>query len=175
MAEETTEIWKTIPEFPNYQVSNKGNVKSLNYLRTGKEKILKPFKNKDGYLQVYLHKNGKRKFMLVHRLVAITFIPNTNNFPQVNHRNEIKEDNRVENLEFCDARYNVNYGTRNERDSKTQTNHPKKSKQVKCLETGIIYPSIMEIERRLGFEHQSISDCCNGKRNICGGYHWEFV
>lgn len=159
------EIFKDIEGYKGYQVSNYGNVKSLNYNRTGKEKILKPTKNSDGYLQVSLHKDGKRKTCKVHRLVAQTFIENPNNLPQVNHKDENKQNNNVENLEFCDSQYNINYGTRNE----------KISKQVMCVETGVVYPSTMEVQRELGFFQTHITLVCNGKRNTAYKFHWCYV
>lgn len=181
--EEEKEIWKDISGCPGYQVSNIGRVKSIERkvklkngsIRTIRERILKPEKNSGGYFRVKLCKNGKEKSVLVHRLVADAFLTNHLNLPQINHRNEIKEDNRVDNLEYCDAKYNSNYGTRNERMAKTLTNHPKKSKQVKCLETGIVYLSLGDIQRKFGFSQSNICKCCNGKRNTCGGYHWRYV
>ena len=117
--------------------------------------------------------------MYIHRLVCDAFIPNPLNFPQVNHRNEDKQDNRLENLEYCDAKYNSNYGTRNERMaksvSKANTNNPKRSKAVLCIETNQIYPSTMEVKRQLGFSQGNVSSCCRGERNTCGGYHWRYV
>ena len=163
------EIWKDIQGYPNYQISNMGNVKSLNYRCTGKEKILKPAKNKDGYFYVGLCKQGKVKTYKIHRLVAETFIDNPNNLPQVNHRNEIKTDNRTSNLEWCTAKQNINYGTRNQRSAE------KLSKQVLCLETGKIYPSTIEVQRDLGFVQSDISMCCRGKLKTCGGLHWRYV
>lgn len=157
------EIWKNIEGFENlYQVSNYGRVKSLKY---GKEKILKPFKDKDNYLRVILCKQGKPKLYLIHRLVAQAFIPNPNNYPQVNHKDEVKTNNCVSNLEFCTAKYNINYGTRTK----------KTSKQVLCVETGKIYSSLSEVYRQLGFAQSNISSVCNGLRNTCGGFHWRYV
>lgn len=117
------EIWKDIPGFENiYQVSNIGNVKTLDkYVNSSiknnnkvkrKTKILKQY-NKNGYLQVSLSKENKRYYFGVHRLVAMAFLPNTNNLPQVNHKDENKLNNKVDNLEWCSAKYNCNYGTRN--------------------------------------------------------------
>ena len=106
------EIWKLINDFPNYMVSNFGRIKSLDTTGTWKEeKILLPHNNGNGYLYVGLWKKGKCKRFGVHRLVAEAFIPNPQNLPCVNHKNELKDDNRVENLEWCDHKYNSNYGT----------------------------------------------------------------
>jgi hypothetical protein len=117
------EIWKDIEGYEGlYQISNLGNVKVLDRIvnsaiknnkivkRVGK--MLKQY-NKQGYMQVTLTNNNVRKYFKVHRLVALTFIPNPNNFPQVNHRDENPLNNCVDNLEWCTAKYNCNYGTRN--------------------------------------------------------------
>lgn len=157
-----------------YEVSSLGRVKSLNYNKTGKEKIMKQVKNRNGYLQVGLCKNGKMILKSVHRLVAVAFIPNPNNYPQVNHINENKEDNRVDNLEWCTRKYNTNYGTRNERISSKLTNHEKKSKPVLCVETGVVYISAHEAERQTGVYHPNIIACCKGKYKTTGGYHWQY-
>lgn len=108
------EEWRDIEGYPNYRVSNLGRVKSLNYNHTGKEKVLKAGTNK-GYLRVVLCKNGKKKRFQVHRIVAMAFLPNLHNYPQVNHMDENPLNNCVENLEWCTAQYNSNYGTRIER------------------------------------------------------------
>ena len=170
--QEINEEWRDAVGYEGlYMVSNIGRVKSLNYLHTKKEKILKPGKNTRGYLYVNLCKKGKIKNTRIHRLVCEAFLPNPLNLPQVNHINEIKEDNRVENLEWCSHIYNQNFGTRNERLAKAF------SKSVKCLETGDIYPSTMYVERKLGFNHSDISACCNKKygHKTVGGLHWEWA
>jgi len=118
------EIWKDIPNYEGlYQVSNYGNVKTLdkcvnsgiknNSIVTRKGKLLKQYLKKNGYLQVTLTHNNTRKYVCVHRLVAEVFIDNSNNYLQINHKNEDKTDNRVENLEWCSPKYNCNYGNRN--------------------------------------------------------------
>ena len=172
------EEWKVIKDYPNYMVSNLGIVKSLNYRHTGIEKILKPNIDNRGYLIVKLYKNRKFKSFMVHRLVAQAFIPNPNNYPQVNHKNEIKDDNRPENLEWCDNYYNTHYGTRNKRIGEKHINGKcsKPVLQIDQLTDTIIaeFPSTREVERQLGISQSNISNCCNGKRNIAGGFKWAY-
>ena len=101
------EEWRAVPGYEGlYEVSNKGNVRNVR-----RNKLLRLQKNKYGYIQVGLSKNGIRTIFQVHRLVALTFLPNPDNLPQVNHKDEDKTNNNVDNLEFCTAKYNNNYGT----------------------------------------------------------------
>jgi len=114
------EIWKSIEGYEEqYTVSNFGRVRGLNRKdsigRNIKSSIIKPQRSKRGYLQVSLCKNGTRKSFKVHRLVADAFIPNPHAYPQVNHKDENKENNYVSNLEWCNNLYNSNWGTRNSR------------------------------------------------------------
>lgn len=114
------EEWKDIQGYEGkYQVSSCGRVKTLNYKRTGQERIMKQRANNKGYKYVNLCNNGKMKSYLVHRLVATAFIDNPNNYPCVNHKDEQSYNNFVENLEFCTYEYNNNYGTVKERKSKS--------------------------------------------------------
>lgn len=156
------EIFKDIKGYEGlYQVSNMGNVKSLgNGGSNSKEKILKPQKNYKNYLFVGLWKQGKRKFYLIHRLVAEAFINNPNNYEEVNHRDEDKTNNTIENLEWCTHFYNCNYS---------------QSKQVLCVETGIVYPSTIEVERQLGFANSHISSACTGRLKTAYGYTWRYI
>lgn len=194
------EIWREIKGYPNYMVSNLGRVKSLNYNRTGREEILKPSKTRNGYLKVELCKNGKHKNCDIHRLVAEAFLTNPDNLPQVNHKDENKENNFVyinedgtvdlekSNLEFCSCSYNTNYGARNKKVSEKMTNG-KLSKIVHQydLNGNFIreFPSIMEIYRQFGYDITHISKCCKGgyfdkKRNKwvnvsqSQGFIWRF-
>lgn len=115
---ENIEIWKTIENYPDYQISNMGRVKSLNYGKTGEEKILKQEITNNGYFRVNLYKDKKRKHFSVHRLVATHFIPNSQNLPCVNHKDENPQNNYASNLEWCTQKYNINYGSRNAKVSK---------------------------------------------------------
>lgn len=165
------EVWKDIFGFYGvYKVSNLGNVKSINYNHTKKEKILKPIKDRYGYMYVNLFKDGKIKKMRIHRLVAQAFVQNDSIFNnEINHKNENKEDNRASNLEFCTREYNINFGTHNEKVSK------KLSRKVLCLETGVVYQGTRDVERKLGFSQASISRCCIGKQKTAYKFHWKYV
>ena len=161
--------YKLIKGYDDYMVSSDGKVWSLKH---GKMKELKPAPDGRGYLHVVLCTNGRRAMKSVHRLVAEAFIDNPDNLPQVNHKDEDKTNNCVDNLEWCNAEYNTNYGTRNEKVAKAHVNHKALSIPVVCLETGEVYPSTHEASRQSGIAQQSISACCNGKRKTAGGYHW---
>ena len=172
-----TEIWRTaiyddVVYEGLYEISDWGRVKSLNYRNTGRAELMNPWEDKDGYLKIGLRKNRKTDFILVHRLVAQTFLPNPDNYPQVNHKDENKANNRVENLEWCDGKYNHNYGTINQRISKANTNG-KLSKPVLQLSlTGELireYPSARDCERN-GFDHSGVIRCCNGKQKTHKGF-----
>lgn len=119
------EIWKDIIGYEGlYQVSSLGRVRSLDRYDSNnhflKGRILKLSANGKGYLKVALNSNGKAKTYSVHRLVLQSFIPNPDNLPQVNHKDENKTNNNVDNLEWCDNSYNLNYGTRKIRERNTK-------------------------------------------------------
>lgn len=134
------EIWKDIKFIENdieydysnkYRISNFGRIKYLNKkagFSTRKEKVSFGYPDKDGYLRVYLCKNSKIKTIGIHRLVALMFISNPNNLPQVNHKDEDKTNNRVDNLEWCTCRYNINYGTRTQKSTFTRKMNLKRAK-----------------------------------------------
>ena len=164
------EIWKDIEGYEGYQVSNMGRVRSFKY---GKVRILKPVANKNGYLKVQLYKNNSLKTIFIHRLVAMAFIPNPNNLPQVNHKDEDKTNNIVSNLEWCDAKYNSNYGTARKRMiEKIQKVVIQIDKNTNVIIN--IFPSLMEAERQTGYNHGHICKCCKGKLKTTGGYKWSY-
>lgn len=165
------EHWKDIKGYEGrYQVSDLGRVKSF---CNGKERIIVGYKNTDGYMIVGLCKDGKRKICLVHRIVAHAFIPNPDELPEVNHKDECKTNNIVSNLEWCDCKYNHNYGTHNERVAKALSKHVyqySKNGSLVCS-----YPSVREAERRTGYTHCLIVKCCNGKSKHAYGFIWSYT
>ena len=167
------EKWKDIKGYEGYyQISNLGRIKSLprdvGSNRCKKETIMKTSIDKDGYEHLVLCKDGKQKHFRVNRLVAQAFIPNPNNYPVVNHKDENKTNNDVKNLEWCTNEYNHNYGTRNERVGKSL------SKKVICITTGEIFNSMREACRKYNISSGSMTECCQGKRKTAGGYKWEY-
>lgn len=163
------EYWKPVEGYEGlYEVSNEGRVRSLNYNRTREIRILRPDITKKGYLKVGLCKNGKQKKFLVHRLVAQAFVPNIFSLNEVNHINEVKTDNRVENLMWCDTKENCNWGTRNERISKPVLQFSKDGEFIRE------WPSVIEVQRVLGFSQGNISMCCLGKLKSAYNYIWKY-
>ncbi len=170
------EVWKDIEGYEElYQVSNLGRVKSLNYNKTSKSKILSPRKNKTRYLSVCLFKNKKCKAFYIHRLVAQAFIPNPNNYPCINHKDENPNNNNVDNLEWCTHKYNMNYGTKLERQSEKMKgiNVGSKSasaRKVICVTTGEMFDCIKEASEKTGVSRANICECCKGKRKSAGNH-----
>ena len=161
------ERWKKIKGYDNYSVSNLGKVRNDS---TGK--ILKQCVGTRGYLLVGLCLNGKQTMKLAHRLVAEAFIENPQSKRTVNHKNEIKTDNRAENLEWMTARENSLYGTGRERATEKRR-VPIIGTDLKTGET-ISFPSMSEAGKR-GFSLADISECCNGKRRKHKGYAWRYA
>ena len=133
------------------------------------KKFLKPRMDKDGYLIINLHKNNQMKTFKVHRLVAETYICNTCELPQVNHKDENKTNNSVGNLEWCTHIYNQNYGSRNEKVAKS------KNKAVFCVELGKVFDSIKIASREMHINDVCISLACKNKIKTSGGYHWKYL
>lgn len=177
----TNEIWKDIQEYEGlYQVSNLGRIKSLekiiitnnNIIKKMSEKILKTPLHKDGYCYVMLRKDNKSRLFVVHRLVAKEFIPNPNNLPQVNHKDENKLNNNAENLEWCTAQYNINYGTHNERQALAKSKTVYQYSLDKILLN--IWKSTHDVYRKLGYAQGNIARCCRGESKTSNGYIWSY-
>lgn len=167
-----------------YGITEDGQV--LNYKT---QKFMKQRQDKDGYYRLSLTKEGKQYTRFIHRLLAETFIPNPKNLPLLNHKDENKQNNSLDNLEWCSEWYNLTY-SRNRKLAlekgadfmgfeKTKTNQKKPgsgiSKPVRCIELNIIYDSGAAAARELGLDASHISKVCRGKANTTGGYHFEFV
>ena len=146
---ENKEIWKEIEglgKISKYEISN------------------------SGYKIITLrNKYGKAIKKTIHRLVAEYFIPNPNNYPCVNHKDENKLNNRVDNLEWCTYQYNNTYGKSHIQRAITR------GKRVICIETNEEYYSCCEAGRRKGISNVHIGQCCNKERNTAGGFHWEYI
>lgn len=164
------EEWRTVDEFPEYEVSNKGRVRK-------NEKLLSQTHDTSGYWMVSMRKTTRK----VHRLVAKAFIPNPDNLPFVNHKDEDKGNPNVENLEWCTHIYNVNYGTCQQRRSKTLMGHPKLGAagrpmrpvlQIKNGEYIGYFESCQEASRKTGVNDRHITECCLFKRKSAGGFIW---
>ena len=177
----TKEIWKDIQGYEGvYQISNLGEIKSLermivtndNITKKIKEKILKPCLRKNGYYGIVLKKDDKSKYYAIHRLVAQHFIPNPNNLPQVNHKDENKINNCVENLEWCTSQYNINYGTHNERQALAKS----KTVYQYSLEKELlnIWKSTHDVKYKLGYGQGNIASFCRGERKTAYGYIWSY-
>lgn len=164
-----------------YEIHSDGTIVSLNYNRTGLPKPLKQFYDKNGYACVAIYVDKQTKRMKVHRLVAMAFIPNPNNLPQINHKDENKSNNQIDNLEWCDCSYNINYGTHNDRISKAMTNG-KLSKRVAQIKDGVIiriFESVNEAQRN-GFNQASISKVASNvskysKYKTHKGFEWKYI
>ena len=178
-----SEIWKDVIGLEGiFQVSNMGRIRSLDKYanvcgggkRLVKGRILKPTKLQNGYYEAQFHHKGERIIYLLHRLVAIHFIDNPLNLPEVNHKDENPQNNNVENLEWCTSKYNANYGTRNirmmeNREFVSVIQFDKNGNMIKqwnkmtdaCKETGADISSMIRV--------------CKGKQDTCVGYKWKYA
>ena len=170
------EIWKDIKGFPNYRVSNQGQVKSLDRTKwNGKGQqnilglILKPLPNGRGYLQVSLSKDGIVTTRTIHRLVLQAFVTNIHNKRTINHKNGIKTDNRLVNLEWATDLENSQHAWDN--------GYFKNEKAINQIKDGVIvntFKSMSEAHRKTKVQLSNISCCCSGVRPNAGGYQWEY-
>lgn len=163
------EFWKDVEGFEGlYQVSNLGQIRSLPR-KGSRGGIMVGSKHPKGYRYITFRKDGKQYTLKVHRLVAEAFIPNPDNLPEVNHKNEDKTDNSVENLEWCSTQYNHEYGSRTEK-ARVSCGKP-----IRCIETGKEYNGAKWAATELGLDPSGITKCLKNPNRTCGGCHWEYI
>ena len=185
------EIWKDIPEYEGlYKINNIGEIRRYSTYNNYDKRIpeyhnVKAHIDKCGYYRVILSKNNKIKNYLVHRLVAKAFIPNPNNLPQVNHKDE---NNSANNLEWCTRSYNCQYGTRTKRiankmkiinkgkhfSKQTEFKKGQNTKKIINITTNRIYNSMQEAMQDTGVPVSNLCNCCKGKLKTAGGYIWKY-
>lgn len=175
------EQWKDIEGYEGrYQISSFGRVKSLPTLKRNgngyyytKEKIRRSKSTFDGYRAITLVKNGIFRTYTIHRLVAKAFVENPNNYNEINHIDEIKTNNRVDNLEWCTHAYNLEYGSRKEitrqKTMKPVLQFDRENKFIRKWNSG------SDAARNLNIQQSSISNCCCHNRKTAGNYIWEFA
>ena len=177
------EIWKDIPGYEEYyEINQYGVVKSKNrtvnrlfgpIVKVGK--VMKQRLNHNGYCTIQLTKDGKQKRYMVHRLVAFAFIPNTNNLPFINHKDEVRTNNHVSNLEWCTAEYNATYGTCVEKRRITQQTTNKNMKPVIAYndKEQLEFISVRGAARNLNLHSSNIQQAIKNNTR-CGKYYWKF-
>lgn len=189
---EEIEKWRDIPSYLGlYQASNLGRIRTYPkevycYNANGDDvkmtiggEILSPVTTKKGYKRVTLSDKGICTPQLVHRLVAMAFIPNPHGYPVVNHKDENPSNNCVDNLEWCTCEYNVNYGTAQERKGKAKRKTSEKTIGMFSLDGKLLktFKNFVEIEEYMqrGNLHGNIIAVCKGRRNQCLGYKWKII
>lgn len=166
MALSNSEKWSPIDGFSNYHVSNQGRVKSITT-----DKILRPRKCR-GYDRVTIYKNGRKHDKFIHRLVGETFLNNPTNRNEINHIDGNKNNNHVDNLEWCTRSENISHAFN------TNLKTPSgglPSKKMRVMETGVIYESAYTCAKDLDLDQRHINHCLTGKRKSHKGYHFEYV
>lgn len=167
------ERWQPIPGYEGlYEVSDQGSIKSLCAGRWGTTKIRKLVPDKDGYLTICLKKDGKYKNVKVHRLVAMAFLPNPNNYPQINHIDEVKTNNNVNNLEWCTSKYNLLYNNKPHRCCKKVAMIDRDGNTLE------VFDSVNLAAESVGVSASHMSTVLSERRKrnkLAGGYRWKFV
>lgn len=148
---------ENIPGFPGYYITSCGRVWSYK-----RNKFREPQKDKDGYPSVLLSNNGKLKNFRIHRLVAMAYVPNPENLPEVDHIDRNKENNCVNNLRWV---------------SREENNKNKKypQRQIICIETGKVFESQAAAAREMNLSNGHINDVLKGRLKTTGGYHFEYI
>ena len=182
MSNEEQEVWKTYPEFDFIEVSNLGNVRTKDRTvtrRNGRKqfvkgRVLKRRRNRYGYMQVSFGVNGKKYYRTVHRMVLTTFCPNLNNYPEVNHIDCDRTNNRLDNLEWCTPQYNTAYREKYGISAKEASKVLRKPVFAVNLETGKIlrFESRSEAAYQLGIHDGDVCAVVNGRQNTAGGYYF---
>ena len=170
----TNEVWKDVVGYEGlYKVSNLGRIKSLHQYKGTDERCIQPIENGRGYLFVGLHKDRQQRHRYIHRIVAEAFIDNPDGLPQVNHKDENKANNSVDNLEWCTNEYNENYGTGNLRSAKARSKavvqYDRDGNIIK------VWDGMSEAAKALGKRNNHIHECCKGKIKTAHGYVWRYA
>ena len=178
------EIWKDIKDYEGlYQVSNLGRVKRITFINNKTVKttnrILSNGKSdKNQYIQLKLSKDGSKKDIYLHRLVAQAFIPNPNNYSEINHIDGNKRNNCIANLEWCSHKTNIqhahNTGLIKLKYGKDNSASKKVIQYDLFMNEIGIYESTLDVERKLGYSHSGIADCCRGRTKTSHGYVWKY-
>lgn len=185
------ELWKDVPGYEGlYQVSNLGRIKRLPYQTIGRTKgrkkeyirvfrggVLKPYLGKNGYYVINLYSNGKYLRDYLHRIIAKTFIPNPNNYPCINHKDEVRTNNNVDNLEWCSYSYNNTYGNARDKFAKSYSRNHSRAVEMLSLSGEKIreFSSVKEAAIFVGGTYKSIDRAIAKTRKTAYGYIWNLI